>query len=748
MFSASGFARRPGWARRMLGIRQPEPSVPSVDGGPGRGNTRSEPDGAVAIATTGSGDAVSDGAASGAPPREATRATPPGEAGRGAAPGDAGQTAPPGDAEPTGPGSSGLRELLRRPLPPIVPAALALILVQLAIRGWVAGQGYFYWDDLILVSRADRYPLWSPDLLLYDHDGHFMPLAFVTAWVVTKIAPLQWGGPIVTMIVLQLAASLSVLRMLVVLMPARAGRTLRWAVLIPLAAYLFGPLTLPAFSWWAAALNALPLQIAMAWVVADAVLLVRTGRRRYAVTAIVALIVGLLFFEKTVVVPFVAFAVAVLDRYIRARPEQSFGTTLRAVARSGAALWGGAALVLAGWAAVYLSVAEHVALDTSLAGARRLLHSATSLGIVPTLLGGPWGWERWLPSSPFADPPTWLVVVGWLVLAAIVVVTVRWRRRVLPVWIAVVGYVLLVQLPIVLIRGGPNTAAELMQSLRYLADVAVVLAAACALLLSARPRGQRSDAGAPAATTVSGAEQMDAKQIASGAPTEPESRKVPVPRRALGRNQAVGIALTAAFVASSLYTTVTFTRSWQDSPTRTYLTNAAASFDDWDGAPLLEQEVPWGVLMPMTRPQNLISRVLAPVAPDGAFGTSTERLRMFTDEGRLVDASVWWNRRILDGPEAGCGYRINGAQPQTLWLDGPLMARGWTAQLNYFANEDGKITVALEHGAPVVVPVRAGAHTVYVRLDGEGRYLRIGAYTPGSELCVGVGPVGVAAFAH
>lgn len=47
---------------------------------------------------------------------------------------------------------------------------------------------------------------------------------------------------------------------------------------------LFTPLGVPGFAWWAAALNSLPMLAALAWVCADAVLLVRTGNRRYAVT--------------------------------------------------------------------------------------------------------------------------------------------------------------------------------------------------------------------------------------------------------------------------------------------------------------------------------------------------------------------------------------------------------------------------------------------------------------------------------
>ncbi|WP_425300651.1 hypothetical protein [Nocardia wallacei] len=226
-----------------------------------------------------------------------------------------------------------------RRVPPIAVAA-ALILAQLGVRGWVAGSGFFYWDDLILVGRAGTEPLLSANLLLHSHDGHFMPLAFVLAWVVTAVAPLNWAGPVVSLLALQLVASVGVLRMLIVLDTRRADpprwRDARWITLLPLVFYLFCPLTLPSFAWWAAALNALPLQAALAWVIGDAVLLVRTGRRRYALTGVAVFAAGLLFFEKCVVIPFVAFAVAALIGHIDHLPG-----AVRAVARRAAALWGG-----------------------------------------------------------------------------------------------------------------------------------------------------------------------------------------------------------------------------------------------------------------------------------------------------------------------------------------------------------------------------------------------------------------------
>ena len=55
---------------------------------------------------------------------------------------------------------------------------------------------------------------------------------------------------------------------------------------------------------------------AMAWVCANAILLVRTGNQRYAVTGILVFLGGLLFFEKAAVIPFVAFTVTALLAYV------------------------------------------------------------------------------------------------------------------------------------------------------------------------------------------------------------------------------------------------------------------------------------------------------------------------------------------------------------------------------------------------------------------------------------------------
>ncbi|HWX99197.1 MAG TPA: hypothetical protein VNY55_04765, partial [Mycobacterium sp.] len=163
-------------------------------------------------------------------------------------------------------------------IPRVALAATALIAVQLVIRGVLAFGGYFYWDDLILIGKAGTHGLLSPSYLFDDHDGHVMPAAFLIGGAIIRLAPLDWTGPAISLVVLQLLASLALLRALYVILGWR------WVLLIPLTFALFTPLGVPGFAWWAAALNSLPMLAALAWVCADAILLVRTGNQRYAVT--------------------------------------------------------------------------------------------------------------------------------------------------------------------------------------------------------------------------------------------------------------------------------------------------------------------------------------------------------------------------------------------------------------------------------------------------------------------------------
>lgn len=581
----------------------------------------------------------------------------------------------------------------------VLQTAIALVVLQLVVRGVVADHSGFYWDDLILASRGDRLPLFSADLLLYDHDGHFMPAAFVVAGIATRIAPYDWALPLVMSVVLQALASLAMLRLLRTLLGDRR------VLLIPLTFYLFTPLTVPAFAWWAAALNALPLQIGLAWVTADAIALRRTGRARYAVSGALVFAASLLFFEKSVVIPFVAFAtVALLARISGGR------SPLRSAWRRGRALWTASAAVVAVWALLYTTT---ISSQIAWAGAGRaweLLSHSASLGLLPTLLGGPWTWERWIPSPPWASPPTILVVAGWVVVLAAVVTTMRWKRRVGWIWIATVAYFLASVTAMVVTRWGADTTYELAQTLRYFTDTASIAAIAMALVVRAPRRRATLRAGGPSASR---------------------------------RTTAVTVVAMVAFTAGSLWSTYTFTRSWEDNPTTAYLATARESLAKHDDVPLLEQPASIWVLLPVAYPNNLVSLVFGPLEDRPEFSDSTPELRMLDDSGRVVDAKVTWVRAMEQGPVPGCGHLADRTGFTSIPLDGPLTTWEWTVQLNYLASEDGEIEVALQNGDAVKVPVTRGANQVFVRLTGGGEQVRVRALTPGLTVCTGVGPVGV-----
>ena len=579
----------------------------------------------------------------------------------------------------------------------VTATATALIAVSLVLRGTLAFGGYFYWDDLVLVGRAGTQNLLSWGYLFDDHDGHVMPGGFLLGGVITRAAPLVWFWPALSLVVLQLLASLALLRALHLIM----GR--RPVLLIPLIFALFTPLGVPGFAWWAAGLNSLPMLAAMAWVCGDAILLLRTGNQRFAVTGVLVFVGGLLFFEKAAVIPFVAFAVAALINHVQGEPNP-----ICSVWRRGARLWVPTLILTAAWVMVYLVVVDQRRWSSDLSMTWALLRRSFTHGIVPGLVGGPWEWQRWAPASPWATPPTAVMVLGWIALAAVVLVSLLRKRRIVPVWMVALGYAVACQIPIYLMRSSRFTALELAQTLRYLPDLVVVLALLCAVGFCA-----------PNRTTPT----LDAS-----------------PRR------SVAVAsLAALFVASSLYSTSTFLSSWRDNPTKSYLQTAAHSLAAARGTgstPMLDQEVDPLILQRMAWPENLASHMFALVRARPDFGVATTQLRMLDMSGRLVDAKVTWVRTIRPGPTPNCGYLVQPDVPVTMALDGPLLPSEWTAELNYLANTDGTMTMALTEGRETKVPVHPGLNRVYVRLGGAGESVTVRAETAALSVCLASGPVG------
>ncbi|MDT5208271.1 MAG: hypothetical protein QOF67_686, partial [Mycobacterium sp.] len=516
----------------------------------------------------------------------------------------------------------------------------------------------------------------------------------------TRLAPLNRIGPAISLSVLQLLSSLALLRALHGILGWRP------VLLLPITFAVFTPLGVPAFAWWAAALNSQPMLAAMAWVCADAVLLVRTGHQRYAATGLLVYLGGLLFFEKAAVIPFVAFTIAALYAHV-----SSSGSVME-VWRRGVRLWVPALTVTAAWIAVYLVVVDQKRWSFDVSMTWDLLSRSVTHGIVPGLVGGPWDWQRWAPASPWGTPPAPVMALGWVALAVVVAISFMRKERIGPVWLAAVGYAIACQIPIYLMRSSRFTALELAQTLRYLPDLVVVLALLLAVGLCA-PNRDRSP-------------WLDASRTRT----------------------VVAVCATTAFVVSSLYSTTTFMASWRDNPTQPYLQNAQAGLaaaHAASDAPLLDQEVDPLVLQRVASPEHFASHMFALLDDRPEFAGATSELRMLDVNGHVVDAKVTWVRSIVVGPEPHCGYLVQPDFPVSMRLDGPLLPADWTAEINYLANSDGSMTMSLSEGTETKVPVRPGLNRVFVRLSGAGDAIKVRANTAALSVCLASGPVGFVA---
>lgn len=583
-----------------------------------------------------------------------------------------------------------------------------MVIAATVVRTWVAAAGWFYWDDLLLHGKAAARPLPDPAFLFADHDGHLMPGGMALTWVAAHVAPLDFRVPLLQMAVLQLLAGAALARMLWVLSAGRA------VLLVPLAAALAIPLGLPSATWWAAALNALPLAAAMAWTVASMVRLARSGRRRHAVGAAVATALGLLFVEKALLIPVVAAAV-LLGSWWTGPADRA---DLRLLWQRTRWAWSALAAIVAVWAAVFLVVvgrlgggssghlpAGYEAEGTG-PGFLALLDHTYRLAVVPTLGGGPWSWDRWHPGPPVADPSTAAVLAGVLAVAAVLGWSLAARRRTGAVWVAAALYPLVPVILVAVGRTGPDTATEIVQTLRYHAELPVVLAAAAALAIAAPRR-------------------------------EPAARG----RRVRAWLPAVGAAGLVALLVSSAVSTVSYRRSWSEQPSRDYTEPLVTALRERT-EPLLDKDVPLEVLLPVTTPANRLSALLAGVPGVPEVGAWTRDPVAIDARGALHPADVVPGRTIVQGPEPGCGHRV-GPGGARLALDGPLLGRDWVVRLHLLADSDGHVAVRLDDGDEVTAPVEAGLGTVFVRLEGGGTGLTVAPGGGTSELCVGSGPVGV-----
>ncbi|MFG3709129.1 hypothetical protein ACGF7U_30980 [Micromonospora sp. NPDC047670] len=603
---------------------------------------------------------------------------------------------------------------------PVRAVGIAMLLLSLAWRAQLASRGHLAVDDWVLIARAAESDL-TPGFLLTLYNNHFMPAALLVTWLVTHVVGLAYWPYVLLLTAGQAVLAVAFFRLLRTLV--RPG----WALLVPLAVFLFSPLTLEATSWWAVGVNMLPMQLAMVLAVGAQFRYVRTGRRRHLLTLALAVVFGLLFFEKSLlVVPLVFLLTACF--LVGGPPVRAVWDTVRRYWPS----WAVLTAVSLGFAALYLSRSESsLRRPDSLGEVLSFLWQLLGSTVVPGLLGGPW---QWLPAgdgAPVTAPPELARWLAWAVFLTLVAATVRLRRAAGRAWVLLGAYLALVTALLAATRLGSIYSDVAGAVPRYVSDV-VVVAALCigVALLGLAPAAGPVDGGEP--------EPADRK------PGDPGADDRPPPALLARHRETVSTGLVLTLLAGGLgtaWTTARYGDEWAVKSGRTYLETARAELAAAPpGTVFFDQPVPGDVVPVLSAPYNRQSRFFHAMEDGPTFVTEAEAPSVFDSSGRIVPVRVD-GPAARPGPEEGCGYKIIGGRTVRIPLSAPRDDWFWVVRIGYLSSADTTAVFRLGTGVREF-PVKQGLHQYFFEFTGGGDTVELTVESHGVTVCTNEVTVG------
>lgn len=617
---------------------------------------------------------------------------------------EAGAVAP---AEPAASESGGPQTFVRRLRPDQVGAvAVVLIVVSVAWRAGLATRGWFSQDEFVIAAQALDARL-DADFLLRTFNNHLMPGGLWTAWLMVRVAGfVSWPWALM-LAVGQAAVGVAVYRLLRDLL--RPG----WGLLVPLALFLFSPLTLEVSSLWLVGLLLLPVQLALVLAVRAQVWYVRTGRRRHLVTVALWLLFGLLFDPKALLIAPLLFLLT-LFLFTDGSPWRSVVT----VVRRHWPVWLVLTVLSGAYLAFYLTRPAR-ALDqvTSPGQAFTFLGDLVGATVVPGLLGGPWRWTYAGDGPPLVDPYPVAMWLSWLVLAALVVVTVRRRRSAARAWLLLACYLGLVAVLFAVTRLGGVLGPMVGTVPRFVADL-VPVAAICVgvALFGLRDAGEQD------------------RYVSRPLPGVPWA----LDSVAIGR---VAIAVLVAVGLGTVWSTVRFGENWSTKHGREYLATTQAELA---AAPadtvFLDTIVPDRVVAGYFWPDNLQSHFFRPAERRPEFVEVAELPVTFDAEGRIRPVRIE-GVKVLPGQVPDCGHLVESGRTARIPLAAPVEKWPYVVEFGYLSSGDATAIIRLGE-ATQEITLRRGLHQLYFPLAGAGEAVEITLRTPDTALCTRLITVG------
>ena len=590
---------------------------------------------------------------------------------------------------------------------------LALIVAQLAWRAIFLSHMYFRQDDFYNLDLAIKSPLnWH--FLTFNTAGNVVVGTQLITWIIARVSLYDWGLASAVILVLLACANLAALRLMRTLFGNRP------MILIPLAVYLLIPITMPGFGWWSAALESLPLQLAIFMSLNAHVRYVRTGRARHLAVSAAWVCFGLAFFEKTLILPLLLFGVTAAFFSGESSLRGAVRQTLMRFWRAWVVY---AIIVVAGLVFVAISLRTSTIHPQVPASAMAVLRYSWALlrdTLIPGMLGGPW-W--WLPlgdgSYALSSPPALLAWLAIIAVAVIIGASVLRRKIAWRSWAILAGWVAAADmLPVAIGRLNYLPAITFGMETRYVADAAPVIAICIGLAFW--PLAERR----PRATPV---------------------------KRSLVELYAdfrwrTAAALVVAFVAGSLWSNQIYAHDTTGQPAASYIANAKQAVQLAPrGSLVLDWPVPPGVESGLFGRYHYASTVIGDLEQGKLAGRlrwlrshpvgTIDKLLIFGDDGRLYPATILGTSSVTRTAQQGCWPERHGRIiVRFASRTSPL---AWELRVGYIWGSRSPGTITVRYGRTLhLLRVRHGLHSAYLPVKGSATHLIVSRFGT-SPICVG-----------
>jgi hypothetical protein len=597
----------------------------------------------------------------------------------------------------------------------VLPTALLLVAIHLAITAARLLRSWWWQDDLNLLANAAHRPL-TTGLVFSDYNGHLVPGSYVLAWVFDRIAPLDyWPAALVTFGMVA-ALDVTLLALLRRMFGTRPG------ILVPFAMYAGTTLMLTSTLWWAAAMQWLPAGLSLAVGLYFHVGYLRSRNRWEAAGAVASVLIGVLFFEKALTTPLVLALYTVLY----AVPGPLWKRPFTALRRYWG-YWLAHAAVVGGFLWLYLT---RVTIDTgpsySFGDVVETVRVFVLETFLPSLIGGPLNWFSTPKTTvnAWAHPSLALIVVAGVLTAAVVIGSLVFVRGAWRAWLLLVVF-LAISIGVVVRARLGFVGPFVGRDHRYLTDAAV-LAPICLALAFLPLRDE-----AVLTTREARDGRVERWRAAGRALRE---------RRA-GLLAGAGAVAVLVMTAGGIFSGETFMSTWTQNPSKAYVENLSQGLADRAkfAVPtyLFEDDVPPDLVMtPTFLADRRLGHITRPMTVRPVTGSVLPSFSVVDQHGRLHPGKILGSTATPAAPGSNCA---TDTRPATMVLPSTPGLGQWKMKLDYLANRQTSARVRVGSVyTPVQTRLERGLHSIYVSLPAGGsNTITLDGLDAAASVCIG-----------